>query len=55
MLFSRVLTVALSIFIGLAVTTKDGWDRWIYAAFAVATGYALFQFRDNPMLLGWQL
>ncbi|MEI9896199.1 MAG: hypothetical protein WDN28_20625 [Chthoniobacter sp.] len=41
-------------FVGLTVNSKDGWDRWIYAAFTVATLAAILHFRHVPALAGWR-
>jgi hypothetical protein len=51
---SRVLLIALLLFIGMTVTCKDGWDRWIYGAFTVVTMAALIHYRDVPSLAGWR-
>jgi len=49
-----VLIIVLLIFVGLTVTAKDGWDRWIYAAFTVATVAAIVHYRQFPALAGWR-
>jgi hypothetical protein len=49
-----VLIIVLLIFVGLTVTSKDGWDRWIYAAFTVATVAAIVHYRQFPALAGWR-
>lgn len=49
-----VLIIALLVFVGLTVTSKDGWDRWIYGAFTVATVFAIVHFRQVPALSGWR-
>jgi len=49
-----VLIIALLVFVGLTVTSKDGWDRWIYGAFTVATVSAIIHFRQVPALSGWR-
>ncbi len=45
-----VLIVALLLFVGLTVTSKDGWDRWIYGALSVVTLAVLIQFHPIPGL-----
>jgi len=46
----KLLYVALIFFVGLALNSKDGRDRWIYFAFAAATVVALVHFRQIPWL-----
>jgi len=49
-----VLFILLLFFVCLTVTTKDGRDRWIYGAFAVATVFALLHYRQIHALSGWR-
>lgn len=51
--FLKALYIVLLIFIGLAFTSKDGRDRWIYGAFAVATLATLIHYRQIPGLNYW--
>jgi hypothetical protein len=46
----KVLYIALLFFVGLALNTKDGRDRLIYGAFAVATLVAIIHYRQHPWL-----
>ena len=51
---SAVLFIALLFFIGLTVTTKDGWDRLIYGALTLVTVAAIIHYRQIPALAGWR-
>ena len=44
----KLLYLALIFFVGLALNSKDGRDRWIYFAFAAVTVAALIHFRQIP-------
>jgi len=46
----KALYLVLLLFVGLAISSKDGRDRWIYGAFAVATLLALIHYRQIPGL-----
>ena len=48
-----MLLIALLVFVGFTVTSKDGWDRWIYGAFTGATVFAIYHYRHVPALSGW--
>ena len=45
--------IALIFLVGLTVTSKNGWDRWIYGSFTVAMLAALIHFREFPALPDW--
>jgi hypothetical protein len=51
---SRVLFLVLLLFVGLTVTSKSGWDQWIYGALAVATLAALIHYRQIPTFFHWR-
>ena len=42
-----LLILVLIVFVGLTVTSKDGWDRLIYGAITIATLVALYHYRDH--------
>lgn len=46
----KLLYLVLIFFVGLALNSKDGRDRWIYFAFAAATVVALVHYRQIPWL-----
>jgi hypothetical protein len=54
-LYLKALYIVLLIFIGLTFTSKDGRDRWIYGAFAIATILVLMHYRQIPGLSHWHL
>jgi hypothetical protein len=51
----KALYLVLLFFVGLAMSSKDGRDRWIYGALAVATLVALIHYRQIPGLSYWRL
>ncbi|EDY19243.1 hypothetical protein CfE428DRAFT_3420 [Chthoniobacter flavus Ellin428] len=49
----KALYLVLFFFVCLAFTSKDGRDRWIYGAFAVATLATIIHYRLIPSLYYW--